>query len=100
MWGPHVSDTIFFGNSFNSARAPPKVISFPADHAVKICFKSGSIVNGHKGFRAEVTEKVKTLWINFPNYPEINDENYMEPPPNGYGQDINAGLGVLPSAVL
>jgi len=79
----------FFGNSFNSARAPPKVINFPADHAVKICFKSGPIVNGHNGFRAEVTQTVKTIWINSPNYPEINDENYMDPPPNGYGPAIH-----------
>ena len=86
---PVSGDYKFFGNSFNSAKSPPKVISFPADNAVKMCFKSGPIVNGHKGFRAEMTETIKNPWINSPNYPSITDDNYEDPPINGYGPEIH-----------
>ena len=36
-----------------------------------------------------MTQTVKTIWINSPNYPKLNDENYMDPPPNGYGPAIH-----------
>ena len=66
----------YSGNSFNYAEAPPKIISFPADTAVEVCFTSGAVVNGHVGFSAELTETPATDWITSPNYPEnINDNN-------------------------
>ena len=86
---PVSGESKFFGNSFNSAHAPPEIISFPADHAVKICFKSGHLVNGHKGFKAEITERISSNWITSPNYPVINDDNYLDSPSNGYGTSIH-----------
>ena len=80
----------FLGNKFNHAEVPPNIINFPIDYTVKICFKSGKVVNGNLGFRAEMSEKRKTTWISSPNYPEdINDNNYMEKPPEKYGPNIN-----------
>ena len=35
---PINGQTIFRGNSFNSAKAPPKTVEFPHDHPVKVCF--------------------------------------------------------------
>jgi hypothetical protein len=80
----------FFGNSFNIAKSPPKIISFPADFPVKICFKTGQIVDGHPGFRAEMSETAKTDWISSPNYPEhITNENFLDPPRQSYGPGIS-----------
>ena len=71
-------------------KAPPEIINFPADVSVKICFRSGRVVHGHPGFRAELTEKRKTAWITSPNYSEdINDDNYLAAPSRGYGSSIS-----------
>ena len=70
--------SIFFGNSFNSAKSPPKSVDFPHDYVVKICFYSGLVVVGHKGFNAEITERKNNNYVTSPNYPEdINDETYL-----------------------
>jgi len=53
----------FWGNSFNSANAPPKTISFPCDTAVMICFKSGKIVNGHDSKLRSMTNPAVPLYI-------------------------------------
>eukprot|EP00090_Calanus_glacialis_P006447 TRINITY_DN15016_c0_g1_i2.p1 TRINITY_DN15016_c0_g1~~TRINITY_DN15016_c0_g1_i2.p1 ORF type:complete len:399 (+),score=88.21 TRINITY_DN15016_c0_g1_i2:3-1199(+) len=82
----------FWGNSFNSENAPPKTIGFPCDTAVMICFHSGKIVNGHKGFSAEIIDKPCTDWISSPNY-ENDTKDYFTcdetPPQHGYGPDIH-----------
>jgi len=80
----------FYGNSFNDANAPPKTVDFPFDYTVRICFYSGSVVDGHKGFKAEISEKKNNDYVTSPNYPEdISDETYDEPPPRGYGPAIH-----------
>merc|ERR1719431_897421 len=82
--------TIFSGNSFNSANAPPKTVEFPFDYTIRICFYSGAVVDGHKGFKAEISEKKNNEYVASPNYPEdINDETYLDPPPRGYGPAIH-----------
>ena len=87
---PVNGQTIFRGNSFNSAEAPPKTVDFPHDHAVKICFYSGSVVDGHKGFHAEITEQKNNDYVTSPNYPaDINDATYMDPPAGGYSPAIH-----------
>lgn len=81
---------IFFGNSFNSAKSPPKSVDFPHDYVVKICFYSGLVVVGHKGFKAEITERKNNNYVTSPNYPEdINDATYLNPPPRGYSPGID-----------
>jgi len=80
----------FFGNNFNYKMAPPKTVDFPHDHAVKVCFYSGSVVDGHKGFKAEITERKNNDFVTSPNYPEdINDGTFMDPPPRGYSPAIH-----------
>ena len=80
----------YFGNRFRDEKVPPKIINFPRNTAVQICFKSGSIVHGHPGFRAELTEKPTTDWITSPNYPEnMNGANSENPPAEGYSAGIN-----------
>merc|ERR1711872_9513 len=79
----------YFGNSFNSNRAPPKTIDFPLDYAVKVCFHSGSVVDGHKGFKVELTEEPNTFWVTSPNYPVITGENFEDPPKHGYGPALH-----------
>ena len=80
----------FYGNSFNDANAPPKTVDFPFDYTVKLCFHSGSVVDGHKGFKAEISERKNNDYVTSPNYPEdISDETYLDPPQSGYGPDIN-----------
>ena len=70
--------------------APPKIIDFPANTQVEICFNSAPVVNGHSGFQAEITEKPNTDWITSSNYPEdLNDNNFMDPPEQGYAARIN-----------
>merc|ERR1712243_30143 len=81
--------TTFFGNSFNAANAPPKTVDFPFDYTVRICFHSGPVVDGHKGFQAVVSQKKNNNYLASPNYPEITDENYLDPPPHGYGPAIH-----------
>jgi len=80
----------FYGNEHNNKHVPPKSIDFPQDTAVKVCFYSGAVVSGHKGFQARVTERENNHYVTSPNYPEdINDETYMDPPPHGYGPHIH-----------
>jgi len=80
----------FFGNSFNSKMVPPKTLDFPHDHAVKVCFFSGSVVYGHTGFMAEITERKNNYFVTSPNYPNnINDGTFMDPPPRRYGSGIH-----------
>jgi len=79
----------FYGNSFNAANAPPKTVDFPFDYTVRICFYSGSVVDGHKGFKAEISEKKNNNYVTSPNYPPITDETYLDPPPRGYGPAIH-----------
>jgi len=87
---PVNGQTIFRGNSFNSAKAPPKTVEFPHDHPVKVCFYSGSVVNGHKGFQAELTERKNNNYVTSPNYPEdISDATYLDPPAGGYSPGIH-----------
>jgi len=64
-------------------------VDFPFDYTVRICFYSGSVVDGHKGFKAEISEKKNNDYLASPNYPPINDENYLDPPPRGYGPAIH-----------
>ena len=86
---PVDGESKYFGNSFNSNRAPPKTIDFPLDYAVKVCFHSGSVVDGHKGFKVELTEKPNTFWVTSPNYPVITGENFEDPPKHGYGPALH-----------
>ena len=70
--------------------APPKIVNFPTETTVKICFRSGQIVHGHSGFRAELKETVETDWITSPNYPDvINSDNFMDRPNKGYAAGIS-----------
>ena len=69
---------------------PPKIIIFPTNKVVEICFKSGPVVDGHSGFRADLTEKPETDWVASPNYPEdLGDANYLDPPKHGYDANIS-----------
>ena len=64
-------------------------MDFPFDYTVRICFHSGPVVDGHKGFQAVVSQKKNNNYLASPNYPEITDENYLDPPPHGYGPAIH-----------
>ena len=65
-------------------------MDFPLDTAVKVCFHSGSVVDGHKGFKALLTEKENNDFVTSPNYPEdISDETFMDPPMGGYSPAIH-----------
>ena len=65
-------------------------MDFPHDHAVKVCFYSGSLINGHRGFKAEITEKRNNDFVSSPNYPEnINDATFKDPPSKGYSPAIH-----------
>ena len=87
---PVNGQAVFYGNTINSAKAPPKTVDFPHDHAVKVCFYSGSVVDGYKGFKAEITEKINNNFVTSPNYPEdINDATFKNPPSRGYGPAIH-----------
>ena len=87
---PVNGESKYSGNSFNDVMAPPKIIDFQADTAVEICFYSASVVNGHIGFQAEITEKPQIYWITSSNYPEdIDENNYADPPEQGYAARIN-----------
>ena len=82
----------YWGNSHNSENLPPKTIGFPCDTAVMICFHSGKIVNGHKGFSAKIVDKPCTDWISSPNYENVKKDYFTcdnEPPPHGYGTGID-----------
>ena len=87
---PINGQTEFWGNSFNSVKSPPLTVDFPHDKAVKICFKSGSVVNGHKGFKAVMSERQNNDFVTSPNYPEdINDATFMDTPSKGYSPSIH-----------
>ena len=87
---PVNGQAIFRGNSFNSAEAPPKTVDFPFDYTVKICFYSGTVVDGHKGFKAEISERKNNDYVTSPNYPaDINDATYMDPAAGGYSPAIH-----------
>merc|ERR1711970_283736 len=86
---PVDGQSAFYGNSFNAANAPPKTVDFPFDYTVRICFTSGSVVDGHKGFKAVVSERKNNDYVASPNYPPITDETYMDPPPHTYGPAIH-----------
>jgi hypothetical protein len=82
----------YWGNSHNPENLPPKTIGFPCDTAVMICFHSGKILNGHKGFNATIIDKPCTKWISSPNY-EIGEKDYFTcddtEPKAGYGPNIH-----------
>ena len=87
---PINGQTVFRGNRFNSAKVPPKTVDFPHDQAVKVCFYSGAVVDGNKGFQAEITERRNNNFVTSPNYPEnINDATFLDPPPSGYDAAIH-----------
>ena len=88
---PPVNDVSkYFGNNFYPAMLPPKIVNFPVDTSVKICFNSGAVIHGHLGFRAEMTEKPNTDWITSSNYPEdIDYANRLDLPEQGYAAGIS-----------
>ena len=74
-------------------------MDFPHDHVVKVCFYSGSVINGHKGFKAEISEKRNNVFVTSSNYPDdINDATFMDPPSRGYSPAIHQCSVRAPSA--
>ena len=87
---PVNGQTKFLGNNFNTAKMPPKSVDFPHDHTVKICFHSGKVVDGHKGFKAKISERENNNFVTSPNYPDdINDAMFLDPPHRGYSPGIH-----------
>ena len=82
----------FWRDIFNSENALQKTIGFPCDTAVMICFHSGKIVKGHKGFSAEFIDKPCTPWISSPNNENMTKDYFTcdeTPPQQGYGPAIH-----------